>query len=515
MVAEDVKTIAKGAGFFLIGMLISKVLTYFYRIFIARYFGPENYGLFSLSLTVLSFTGLFARMGLHSGVVRYIPYYKGKGDDSRIKGTILYSLASVGISSILIAGLLILFADQISQRIFHDPALTEMLVVMALALPFLSMFYILNFGFQGFKAIRYQVYTEQIFLNTTNLITVLVFGFLGFGAIGIAWSYTISIICTLFFAIYLFQKKVFPFLFSNIKAINTTKELLTYSFPLVLSGVFGGFIISNTDIAMIGYFKDSVEVGTYNAALPTARILGIAAGSLTILFLPIITELYAQGKMHELERVYKITVKWIFFFNFPLLLILLFYPHIIISFLFGKDYSAGSNALFFLSLGIFLVGLSTTHSHILGMLKKTKIIFYITVITASANLPLNWFLIPRIGITGAAIASFLTYCAQYLLLFYFSYRFIKIMPVSYSIIKAIIASISSFIIFYTISQPLLDLGYTKSTLIFLLVGYLGIYSIFLLISRALDEEDIEILRAIERKSGLRIGFLRNFIKKFI
>lgn len=515
MATEDVKTIAKGASYFFVGMLISKVLTYFYRVFIARYFGPDDYGLFSLGLMVLSIAGLFARMGLHSGVVRYIPYYKGKRDNPRIRGTILYSLMSVGVSSILIAGLLILSADQISQRIFHNPALTDMLIVMSLALPFLSMFYILNFGFQGFKAIQYKVYTEQIFWNATNLITVLILGFLGFGAIGIAWSYTLSIICTLLFATYLFQKKVFPFLFSNIKAINTTKELLTYSFPLVLSGVFGGVIISNADIAMIGYFKDSVDVGIYNAALPTAQILGIVTGSLTILFLPIITELYAKDKMQELERVYKTTVKWIFFFNFPLLLILLLYPHIIISFLFGKDYSTGSNALFFLSFGIFLLGLSTTHSSILGMLKKTKIIFYITVIAASANLPLNWFLIPKMGITGAAIASFLTYFIQYLLLFYFSYRFVKIIPVSYSMIKAVIASIASFIIFYTISQPLLSLGYVQLTLIFLLVGYLGIYSVFLLISRALDEEDVEILRAIERKSGIRSEFLRNVIKRFI
>jgi hypothetical protein len=62
---------------------------------------------------------------------------------------------------------------------------------------------------------------------------------------------------------------------------------------------------------------------------------------------------------------------------------------------------------------------------------------------------------------------------------------------------------------------MLDFGYYKLVLIFLLIGYLGLYSFILLLSRALDSEDIEILRAIERKSGLRIGFLREFVKKFI
>jgi O-antigen/teichoic acid export membrane protein len=344
---------------------------------------------------------------------------------------------------------------------------------------------------------------------------VLIFGLLGFGVIGLAWSYTISLIFTLIITVYIFQKKVFPFLSSSIKAVNVSNELLTYSFPMLLSGVFGGVILSNMSITMIGYFKDAVEVGLYNAALPIAKILGIVTAPLTVLFLPVITELYANNKMQELGRVYKTTIKWIFFFNFPLLLLLLFYPHILINFLFGEDYSMGANAIIFLSLGSIIRGFSTIHGFILAMLKKTKIIFYISFSATFAAFFLNWFLIPRWGITGAAIASFLVFSIQYLLYFYFSYRFTKIMPFSYSLIKVVFTSFASFIIFYMISQLLLNLGYTKLILFFLLIGYLGLYSLFLLMSGALDKDDIEILRVIERRIGINSTPIKNIMKKFI
>jgi O-antigen/teichoic acid export membrane protein len=530
MSSDHTRIIAKGAGITILGLIISKVLTYFYRIFIARFFGPEIYGLFSLGLAVIGFAGAFGELGLRGGIQRFIPeyvvkkdnsrlrgtiLYSTKKDNSRLRGTILYSTVTVGLVNLFLMGVLILFAKSISNNIFHNPSLTDMLVVMSLSLPFAMMFNIIGFGFRGFKVLRYQVYTERIFLNLMNLGTILVFGLLGFGVIGIAWSYTISILLSLIFALYLFQKRVFPFLFSNIKASNVSKELLKYSFPLLLSGVVSGILVSNIDLAMIGYFKTVLDVGVYNAALPIAKILGIVGTSFTIIFVPITTELFFMNKIRELEIVYKTTVKWVFYINFPLLLIFLFYPHIIINYLFGEDYSAGSVSLIYLSIGTFISGLTGFLGFPMALFKKTKSIFYITVLSSFINVSLNWYLIPKIGITGAALASFISIIIQFCLYFYFSYKLIKMIPFSNSIIKIILASFASLIIFVVLSQFLLKFGHAKIILIFLLIGYFGLYSIFLLVSKTLDTEDVAMIKIVERKSGLKVEFLRNIIKKFI
>jgi O-antigen/teichoic acid export membrane protein len=452
---------------------------------------------------------------MRAGVLRFIPFFNAKNDNSRIKGTLLSSLTIGGLFSLFSASILILFSKEISNRFFNNPELANILIIMAIALPFSVMFQILIFGFRGFAVVKYQVWAERIFLNLTKLLTVIIFGFLGYGAIGLALSFTVSNILSLIFAGYLFQKKVFPFLSLNMKARTDIKELLLYSLPLLFSGFFGGVIITNIDTAMIGYFRDSIDVGIYNAALPTARITGLVFAPLTVVFLPVITELYSKNEMPELEIIYKTTIKWIFIFLTPLLLILLFYPKTIITFLFGELYSNGSLALVFLSMGLTLRGLGSLHSALLSMIKKTNIIFYVTLAVTIVNIFLNWILIQKIGITGAAMASFLTFSVQYLFYLYLSYHFTGLIPFSYSTLKVILSGLASFLIFFTLTSYFVTISYFSYLIYFLLIGYLGFYTVFLLRSGTLDQDDIEILKKVEKRTGIPKGALTKIIAKII
>ena len=51
---KGLKLIAKSSVIIFIGLIFSKIFTYAYRIIIARHFGPETYGLFSLAMIVSS-----------------------------------------------------------------------------------------------------------------------------------------------------------------------------------------------------------------------------------------------------------------------------------------------------------------------------------------------------------------------------------------------------------------------------------------------------------------------------
>ncbi len=56
------KMLAKSSMIVLIGIFLSKLFTYIYRIVIARYFGPEVYGVFSLALIILGFFIAFSSL---------------------------------------------------------------------------------------------------------------------------------------------------------------------------------------------------------------------------------------------------------------------------------------------------------------------------------------------------------------------------------------------------------------------------------------------------------------------
>jgi O-antigen/teichoic acid export membrane protein len=510
------KTIVRAAGISFIGSIISKFLTLLYRVLIARYFGPEAYGLFSLVKAVIGSAATFGEMGLRTGIQRYISYYRSKGDQERTKGTIFYSLLISGSISVIVIGILLGFSSFISNSLFNNSSMRDFLIVMSLGLPFYVMFQIVSAGLLGFKAIRYQVYTEKIFWNLMSLITIIFFTSIGIGIIGIAWSYTISIGLTLLLAVYYFQTRIFPFLKSDIKAVNVSRELLSFSTPLLFHGLISGLFISNVNILLIGYFLDSASVGVYDAAFPIARILGLFPSSLAVIFFPMITGFYAEGRIDKVKNVSEKIVDWTFFSTLPLLIPIIFYPDIILSIIFGAEYSSGAFSLVVLSLGVFIRIFTSRHMYLLGMVEKTRVIFSVTVFTGIGNVFINWILIPILGINGAALSFFSTIFVQFILIFYFSYRYTKIIPYSYKLIKVTGISIITFFIIATLGSTLLNnMVYNKLVFVSLMIGYFGLYSVGLLVSKVLDKEDIEILMVIEKRSGIKSDYLRNIIKKFI
>ena len=75
---KNLTLIAKSSIIVLIGVFLSKIFTYGHRIIMARYFGPETYGILSLALAITTIFATFATFGLKDGLVRFVPFYRGK-----------------------------------------------------------------------------------------------------------------------------------------------------------------------------------------------------------------------------------------------------------------------------------------------------------------------------------------------------------------------------------------------------------------------------------------------------
>ena len=86
------KLLASSSVSIFLAVIISKAFSYGYKIFIARFFGVETYGLFSLAIIILGFFMAFASLGLHDGLTRYIAYYRGKKERKKIKTITSFSI---------------------------------------------------------------------------------------------------------------------------------------------------------------------------------------------------------------------------------------------------------------------------------------------------------------------------------------------------------------------------------------------------------------------------------------
>ena len=286
---ESLRKIAKGAGIGFTGAFIGMAFGYFSRIVIARFLNPEGYGLITLGIAGMSIAATLSLLGLPTGIQRYVSFYKGKGDEGRIKGTILGALKICFPLSLFLAILIFISADWISIHVFHEAKLTPILRIFSIAIPFSVLAQNLVSSTIGFQDLRYKVYVNALFQNTFKLVAIVTLLLLGFEVLGAAWGWVLAIILTPFLALYFLEKKLFPVFKSKIKSIPVEKELFSFSRPLIFVSA-AGLIIGWTDTLMLGYFSTASDVGIYNVALPTAMLLMNITVAFSMIFLPVAKE---------------------------------------------------------------------------------------------------------------------------------------------------------------------------------------------------------------------------------
>ena len=478
----------------LAGMILSKIFNYLYRLIVARYLGPDSYGLLNLGFAVVGFFTAVALLGFPSGVLRFVSFYKGKNDSARIKGTILSSLKITLPLGILLMVILFIFSSNIANGIFHNEALIPILRIFSLLIPIVVVVSNLESVTQAFQRVKYNIFVRNVSESGIQFIVTLILFLLGLGLLGAVYGYVIALASSAIIFIYLVQKKVFPIFKSNIKAIKNFKELAAYTWPLTFVSIIG-MVQSWGDNIFIGIFKSASEVGLYNAALPMAGLLLIASTTITFLFVPIITELYAKESKDEVARIYKTTSKWIFFLNLPVLLILILFPKEVLLVLFGPDYMQAYLVLIVLSFGYFIYSLLQQPSGVLQSIKQTKFILFNSIFVTILNVVLNLTLIPKYGMMGAAIAAVVTFVVWYITLTIKTYLCTKMHPFSNVLLRALSAALIAFFVGFLLKDFLkIDVAWISLGLIGIIS--LIIYFVFLLLFKSVSKDDLMLIKTM-------------------
>lgn len=507
-VEKPLKTVVKGAGVFLIGMLFSKFFNYFFRLVAAR-LGTESYGIITLSISFVSVLAVLATLGLNNGVLRYAPFYHGKGEEKKVRGVINFSLKVSLLCGLIIGVLLFIFSGFISRTFFpnvNQQVLPGVLRIISATLPLTAVLFIFFASFEAFRLLKYEIYTKNIFDGAFKLAFAFLAVYFGYGVFGVMFVYLAAILGSVILSFYYLNKYVFPLFKAERERVS--KELLYYSLPLVLSGLCI-ILISSVDSWVIGFFRNASEVGIYNAALPTAQILLLLPSIILILFLPVLAELYAKEDKESFRAVYKSTTKWVFLMNLGIVVLFVLFSKDVMNILFGKDYILASLPFTILSVGFFASSIFATAEKMLMVVKKTKFILLSYIVVLVLNAALNIYLVPKYSIKGAAIASASSYVLLGLFFMFGSYKFAKTLPFTVDYLKALIAiMVSSGLIFlakYLFAYN--NIYFTLALMGLLVLSYLAM----LFILKAFDKEDIMIIRSIKSKVDSTVsGFIGNY-----
>ncbi len=503
------KIIAKSSIIVLIGVGISKILTYIYRIIIARYFGPEEYGLFSLALMVSGILIALSSLGLPEGILRYVSIYRGKNKLRELKYSIRFSVKFVALSSILVGILLYILAETLSTHVFHNKELAIFLKIFSIAIPITAISNIFLSVLRSFEKIKEFSFITNIIRNLPKAIFLLVLIFIGVGAISIPISHVLGVFLMLYFSYVNYKSQLTkinktPPLQSREKKI-ISREIYSYSWPILFVSALQ-ITLSWIDSFFLGYFKGVFEVGLYAAALPIAMLLYFVPELFMQIFFPIITKAYAKGNIKLIEEISKQVSKWIFMINIPIFVLIFSFPNEIINILFGSQYLEASQALRFLSIGFLITTAAPTICyHLLLMAGRSKVIFYNTLGGIILNTILNiifipmkkiWFINNELGINGAALATTVSIIIMNAIIIIETKKYLSITPIRRKTLIILLAAAIPAIalIFFKNNQYI-----TFQEILIISIFFILLYILLLLLFKALDKNDKTIISTIKTK----------------
>ena len=390
---------------------LSAFLLYFV---ISRTYGAEGMGIFSLFVALMGLLGMLSTIGMSSSIIRFVPYLLSHKQFSYLSklGKIHFSLS--GSLALLLSIFLFTFATKLSEYIFQHQENIWLIQIVAIVLPFYSLFLIGNEFLRNLGYIGLFEYFRSIHMQGITLIgLIFLYPLYKFNQLPIVIAASLYIL-----AFFIIWKIITQHIKQYKKNINSDEldsapidkshqvsysNVLRISSPMLLTA-FSALVMERLDTLMIGYFYGNEEVGLYNIALKLSTLILFLIIPLNAVLVPKISKHFWKNELDDVNMLVSKISKLMFLIGISLLFILVIFSEFFLG-LFGVEFIQAKTAMLFLIVGYFfnaIHGLADQVLNLSGNEKKLSLIFSFGLLI---NIILNLLLIPAYGINGAAFAT--------------------------------------------------------------------------------------------------------------
>lgn len=395
------------AGTFLLTVtgLTSRIIGFFYRIFLSRAIGAEGLGIYQLIFPVFALCIAFSAAGIQTAISRFVASDRTE-DKSRLGMSFLYAgmVLSVALSLILCI-LLHRYAQVIAARILNEPRCANLLLVIAYSLPCAGIHACINGYYYGRKKTLVPAAT-QLLEQSVRVISVYVIFLIcreqgaAFTPIFAVWG----IVCGEF-ASMLAALTCIRFRRHNGSLMKAGRELLRFALPLTTSHVIYHIFVSvealliPLQLKAFGYASEEAlsVFGILNGmAMPMILFPSVIVNSVSVLLMPTISEAYANHDYRLIRQATKKTVTCCLLLGFACTFAFLLSGRFIGQYIFQN--TLAGNFILILSWICPFLYLSTTLSSILHGLGRAVSGFFISLSGCCIRILFIFCFIPVYGI---------------------------------------------------------------------------------------------------------------------
>ena len=408
----------RGASFSFIVKITGAAVAFGLQIVLARVLGYAEYGLYTFILGWVTILALFCRLGFDGSLVRYVPDYRVHEQWALLKGILAKSSQYMFSASTVV-----IFLTVIVLFFIRSSIPSEHFSNYLIGLPLVLFFVFLTSGQSVLRGLKHVVLGElpnAVIRPLLLCVCVLFIHYFPVGFIVTVFNVLTLHLSTALFAcclLFVFSFKKIPREVFGCSHENRGKEWLLASFPFLwVDGM--QIIINQSDILLIGLFLGTEQTGIYNAA---SKIAGLALFGITaanMIAAPLIAENYAKGDLHKLQEVVTSSARLIFASTVAISLFLIFTGNYFLNF-FGMEFKTAYVPMIILVFGQIINALTGSVGYLMTMTGHQRQAAIILSIGALLNIILNYILIPRFGLYGAAIATAVTTALWNITMFFF------------------------------------------------------------------------------------------------
>lgn len=401
-------------------IILGSFLAYLFRRMLAVNLSVSDYGLIYAIIGFFSFVMLFIDLGLEQAATKYIVEFRVKKDFDSIRSLAFSVLGFQIICSFIFFIIVFLFSEQLAASYFHNQYAGEYLIIIGIWFFTSPLIMFVSYILLGFE--RTTWYTAIDFFRMVVLLAI-TYTLLSINKGIYAPLIGYAFVNILLFSVYIpYVLSFFPHLIKRTQFFSYTQFKRVFSYGILIAFTnFGWIIITQTDMLLLMYLTTTYDVGLYAVALPISLLLLFFMRPINIVFAPLVAQYAAEKKEKELAETISTAYKYAFVILLPFALCFITFPEFIIPILFSQKYAAAAPALQILAAGTLFYSFSLFNSIIFTGTGKAKFMASVVGIVSLLNIIFNLFLIPKYGITGAALSTSISY----LLLFIISTGYIS------------------------------------------------------------------------------------------
>jgi O-antigen/teichoic acid export membrane protein len=434
--------VAKGGLLNLAGAGVAGLSTVAVTLLVTRSFNQATAGAFFTATSLFLIIEAVASLGCAPGMVYFIARLRSSGQHHRIPEVIRSAVRPVLVISVVAAVALALTAGPLARLLVHGQLghagarpseVATTLRALAVALPFAALLDTYLGASRGFRAMGPTNATDRIGRSILQLAGIAVAAAIGNAALlAPLWALPyVPAACIAWLWLRRIQRRrrraatvsatTVPVTTVPVTTVPVTTGSAAGPGPGRAAAVDGNeplrfwrftgprglaalaqITIQRIDIVLVAIMRGPAEAAVYTAATRFLVAGQFGNQAISMAAQPRFTEMFTQGDHRGANRIYQVTTAWLILVTWPLyLLVVSFGPQILT--VFGRSYQAGNAVMVILGLTMLLATGCGQVDMVLVTTGRSSWSMLNGLLAVVVNVGLDVLLIPRYGITGAAI----------------------------------------------------------------------------------------------------------------